>query len=148
MILEHCRLRTLFKLFAVFYGTCLTSFVSFLMYQSFLCPCNLLQFVSEEYHRGLLCLKYERKNKQYNKTNTYSLYISKHKPHKPLRYEMTGYDDMLASHYDHYVIDYVTFEAWMFNYTLFNLPEGKEFSTGTINCGISRPSRYFWVLYF
>ncbi|XP_029202306.2 KDEL-tailed cysteine endopeptidase CEP1-like [Acropora millepora] len=91
-------------------------------------PTNLsdFKFVSEEYHRGLLCLKYERKNKQYNKTNTYSLYISKHKPHKPLRYEMTGYDDMLASHYDHYVIDYVTFEPWMFNYTLFNLPEGSK----------------------
>ncbi|XP_068738415.1 cathepsin S-like [Montipora capricornis] len=91
-------------------------------------PTNLseFKFVSEEFHRGLPCLKYERKNKQYNKTNAYIFYISKHKPHKPLRYEMIGYDDMLTSHYDRYVIDYVTFEPWNFNKTLFSLPKNSK----------------------
>ena len=83
------------------------------------------QFVSEEMHRGMPCLKYERKIKKFNKTNTYSFYISKIKPHRPLRYEMVGYDDMLTSHYDRYILDYVTFEPWKFNRSLFNLPKSR-----------------------
>lgn len=83
------------------------------------------QFVSEEMHRGMPCLKYERKIKQFNKSNTYSFYISKIKPHRPLRYEMVGYDDMLTSHYDRYILDYVTFEPWKFNRSLFNLPKSR-----------------------
>ena len=83
------------------------------------------QFVSEEMHRGMPCLKYERKIKKFNKSNTYSFYISKIKPHRPLRYEMVGYDDMLTSHYDRYILDYVTFEPWKFNRSLFNLPKSR-----------------------
>ena len=83
------------------------------------------QFVSEEMHRGMPCLKYERKIKKFNKSNTYSFYISKTKPHRPLRYEMVGYDDMLTSHYDRYILDYVTFEPWKFNRSLFNLPKSR-----------------------
>lgn len=83
------------------------------------------QFVSEEMHRGMPCLKYERKNRRYNKTNTYSFFISKTKPHRPLRYEMMGYDDMLTSHYDHYVLDYISFEPWKFNRSVFGLPKSK-----------------------
>ena len=71
------------------------------------------------------CLKYERKIKKFNKSNTYSFYISKTKPHRPLRYEMVGYDDMLTSHYDRYILDYVTFEPWKFNRSLFNLPKSR-----------------------
>lgn len=85
----------------------------------------LFQFVSEEMHRGMPCLKYERINRRYNRTNTYSFFISKTKPHKPLRYEMMGYDDMLTSHYDHYVLDYISFEPWQFNRSLFGLPKSK-----------------------
>ncbi|KAJ7387714.1 hypothetical protein OS493_001056 [Desmophyllum pertusum] len=77
-------------------------------------------------HRGMPCLKYERKNKCYNKSNTYSFFISKNKPHRPLRYEMMGYDDMLTSHYDHYVLDYISFEPWTFNRSLFGLPKNSS----------------------
>ena len=76
-------------------------------------------------HRGMPCLKYERKIRKFNKSNTYSFYISKTKPHRPLRYEMVGYDDMLTSHYDRYILDYVTFEPWKFNRSLFNLPKSR-----------------------
>ena len=85
------------------------------------------QFVSEEVHRGVPCLKYVRRNRQYNKTNTYSFFITKDRPHKPLRYEMHGYDDLMTSHYDHYILDYNTFEPWKFNFSLFELPKSKSF---------------------
>lgn len=88
-------------------------------------PTNLseFKFVSEEMHRGMPCLKYERINRRYNRTNSYNFFISKTRPHKPLRYEMMGYDDMLTSHYDHYVLDYISFEPWQFNRSLFGLPK-------------------------
>ena len=85
----------------------------------------LFQFVSEETHRGMPCFKYERKYKRYNKSNVYSFYVTKNTPHRPLRYEMVGYDDMLTSHYDHYVLDYISFEPWSFNRSLLSLPESK-----------------------
>ncbi|KAK3743725.1 hypothetical protein QZH41_012399 [Actinostola sp. cb2023] len=87
-------------------------------------PTNLAQFTLTEIeaHRGQLCYKFERRNTQFNKTNTYILYATVHAPHRPLRYEMIGYDDMMTSHYDHYIIDYTTFEPWKLNTTIFNVP--------------------------
>ena len=73
------------------------------------------------------CQKYVRKIVEYNKTNTYTLYISKISPHVPLRYEMVGYDDLLTSHYDHYILDYITFTPWTFNFSVFRIPAGKRF---------------------
>lgn len=91
-------------------------------------PTNLseFKFVSEETHRGMPCFKYERKYKRYNKSNVYSFYVTKNTPHRPLRYEMVGYDDMLTSHYDHYVLDYISFEPWSFNRSLLSLPKNSS----------------------
>ena len=85
----------------------------------------ILQLVGEEIHRGLSCLKFVRKFTKLNKTNEYTFYITKSKPHRPLRYEMIGYDDLLTSHYDHYILDYITFEPWKFNMSLFSFPQSK-----------------------
>jgi hypothetical protein len=37
---------------------------------------------------------------------------------------MKGYDSLLATHYDYYVLDYISFEEWKPNQTLFELPTG------------------------
>ncbi|XP_048583026.1 pro-cathepsin H isoform X2 [Nematostella vectensis] len=88
-------------------------------------PTNLTEFkmVAIETHRGHPSFRFQRKFSELNKTNTYILWITTHKPHRPLRFEMIGYDDMLTSHYDHYLIDYVTFDEWTLNSTVFQLPE-------------------------
>lgn len=61
---------------------------------------------------------------EYNKTNTYTLYITDKEPHIPVKYEMLGYDDLLTSHYDHYILDYITFKPWNFNFSIFKIPAG------------------------
>lgn len=38
---------------------------------------------------------------------------------------MMGYDTLLSSYYDHYVLDYEMFEPWNFNYTTLQIPTGK-----------------------
>ena len=54
--------------------------------------------------------------------NHQTVWITKAKPHRPIRYEMIGYDMMLGSYYDHYVINYITFEKWDGKDEIFNLP--------------------------
>ncbi|PFX31489.1 Counting factor associated protein D [Stylophora pistillata] len=71
---------------------------------------------------GAECAKWEHSFTIYDKVNTYTLYTTKTRPLKPLRYEMMGYDTLLASYYDHYILDYHEFEAWKFNYSVFDIP--------------------------
>lgn len=73
---------------------------------------------------GAECAKWEHSFTIYDKVNTYTLYTTKTRPLKPLRYEMMGYDTLLASYYDHYILDYHEFEAWKFNYSVFDIPTG------------------------
>ena len=37
---------------------------------------------------------------------------------------MMGYDTLLSSYYDHYILDYHEFEAWKFNYNVLDIPTG------------------------
>ena len=60
-----------------------------------------------------------------SKNNTYTLHVTQTKPYRPLRYEMIGYDHIMKSHYDHYIIEYHSFEPWQFDFQIFQLPEGK-----------------------
>ena len=83
-----------------------------------------LQLQAVEYFKGQPCRKYVRKIVEYNKTNTYTLYVSDKEPHIPVRYEMLGYDDLLTSHYDHYTLDYITFKPWSFDFSVFKIPAG------------------------
>jgi hypothetical protein len=82
------------------------------------------QYVGDVMLRGHKSAKWRHKFKVYNKVNTYILYTTKSKPVKPLRYEMMGYDTLLSSYYDHYVLDYEMFERWHFNYTKLQIPTG------------------------
>ncbi|XP_067032987.1 uncharacterized protein [Acropora muricata] len=71
---------------------------------------------------GTDCVKWEHSFTIYDKVNTYTLYTTKKRPLKPLRYEMMGYDTLLSSYYDHYILDYHEFEAWKFSYDVFDIP--------------------------
>ncbi|XP_068747154.1 counting factor associated protein D-like [Montipora capricornis] len=71
---------------------------------------------------GFQCAKWEHSFTVYDKVNTYTLYTTKTRPPKPVRYEMMGYDTLLSSYYDHYILDYNEFEAWKFNYSIFDVP--------------------------
>ena len=56
--------------------------------------------------------------------NYQSVWITKSKPYRPIRYEMFGFDMMLGSYYDNYVINYVSFDEWTPDSTTFDLPKG------------------------
>lgn len=86
---------------------------------------SILQFVGEEIRSGMPTLKYVRTTTTFKKKNTYTLYITKEKPHRPLRYVMHGRDTLLHSSYDHYVIDYLTFHPWKFDFEVMKIPKGK-----------------------
>ena len=82
------------------------------------------QFVGKARFNGVPTFKFKYEKRFVDKNNTYSLHISQSKPHKPIRYEMIGYDHLLRSHYDHYIIDYFSFEEWKFNYEILQIPKG------------------------
>ncbi|XP_012559591.2 uncharacterized protein LOC100198320 isoform X1 [Hydra vulgaris] len=88
-------------------------------------PLNVKKFkyVGEEQFNGVPAFKFFYQKKFISKNNTYVLHVSKAKPHVPLRYEMIGYDHLLRSHYDHYIIDYLSFKPWKFDYTVLQIPK-------------------------
>ena len=72
------------------------------------------------------CLKFVRVLNAFKKKNTYTLYVTRDKPHKPVRFVMHGYDVLLHSFYDHYVLDYLTFHSWQFDAKTMEIPEGES----------------------
>ncbi|XP_028394716.1 uncharacterized protein LOC114518884 [Dendronephthya gigantea] len=90
--------------------------------QSILPTSHYFKYVGDMALRGHNAAKWQHKFKVYSKVNTYILYTTKTKPVKPLRYEMMGYDTLLSSYYDHYVLDYEMIEPWDFNYTTLQIP--------------------------
>ena len=70
--------------------------------------------------------KLRRTASVYKKDNTYILYVTKEEPHKPVRYVMHGYDTLLHSFYDHYIVDYLSFHEWDFDFNVMKIPNGKR----------------------
>ncbi|XP_058968750.2 counting factor associated protein D [Pocillopora verrucosa] len=89
-------------------------------------PKNLKKFkyVGEEIHSGMPVYKLQRTATVYKKNNTYTLYVTKEKPYRPVRYVMHGYDTLLHSFYDHYVVDYLSFHKWDFDFNIMKIPKG------------------------
>ena len=56
------------------------------------------------------------------KINSYTLYTSRDQLSVPLEYDMMGYDTLLASYYDKYVLSYTKFEPWKYDFTVFEIP--------------------------
>ncbi|XP_037549264.1 digestive cysteine proteinase 1 [Nematolebias whitei] len=89
------------------------------------------QFLRMESYGGSLCEVWQNVTTVGNKKNTYTLWVTN--PEKdgktavPLHYEMMGYNTLLMSHYDKYLVDYKEFSTHL-DPIVFSLPEG-------ITCG-------------
>lgn len=75
---------------------------------------------------GRLCTKWTFKHKIYEKNNRYAFYATKTDPPKPVRFEMNGYDTLLVSYYDRYIVDYHSFHEWSYDREKFELPHLKN----------------------
>ena len=84
-----------------------------------------------EYFGGSLCELWQNVTTVGHKKNTYTLWVthseqganSKEDPVTPLHYEMMGYNTLLGSHYDKYLVDYKEFSPHV-DPKAFSLPEG------------------------
>lgn len=89
------------------------------------------QFLRMEYYGGSLCEVWQNVTTIGNKKNTYTLWVThsekgadgKAEPATPLHYEMMGYNTLLGSHYDKYLVDYKEFSTHV-DPKVFSLPEG------------------------
>ena len=61
---------------------------------------------------GIKCTKWSYNITVFDRNNSYVFYATKTSPPKPVYFEMNGYDTLLVSYYDKYVIRYHSFEEW------------------------------------
>ncbi|KAJ3609791.1 hypothetical protein NHX12_024301 [Muraenolepis orangiensis] len=85
------------------------------------------QLLRVEYYLGVLCEVWQNVTTVGYKKNTYTLWVSRleagQDPPTPIHYEMMGYDTLLGSHYDKYLVDYQDFTTHV-DPKVFSLPEG------------------------
>ncbi|KAL4629415.1 digestive cysteine proteinase 1-like [Arapaima gigas] len=85
------------------------------------------QFIRKEYFAGRLCEVWQNVTVEGHKKNTYTLWVTRpgggDTPDTPWHYEMMGYNTLLGSHYDKYVVEYRAFEPQL-DPSVFVLPEG------------------------
>jgi hypothetical protein len=71
-------------------------------------------------------MKWRFEHNMMGRNNVYTFWVEKRHPPVPVRYEMVGYDTLLTSYYDKYVIDYASFEKWEYEKAIFDIPESKN----------------------
>lgn len=86
------------------------------------------QFLRMEYFGGSLCEVWQNVTTVGQKKNTYTLWVAHSEEGAggtatPLHYEMMGYNTLLGSHYDKYLVDYKEFSTAV-DPKSFSLPEG------------------------
>ncbi|TNM93292.1 hypothetical protein fugu_018694 [Takifugu bimaculatus] len=89
------------------------------------------QFLRVEYYSGSLCEVWQNVTNVGYKKNTYTLWVTRaeraangtESPVLPVHYEMMGYNTLLGSHYDKYLVDYKDFSTHV-DPKIFTLPEG------------------------
>lgn len=80
-------------------------------------------YAGEEVYMGTPVTKWEYRYLVFDMLNTHTLLVSKIGPVHPVRYEMKGYDSLMASYYDSYVLEYISFEEWKPDLDKFELPK-------------------------
>ena len=58
---------------------------------------------------GRQCQRWEDVVVRGSRKNTYTLWVTDDERQAPVRYEMMGYDSLLGSHFDHYIVRYAEF---------------------------------------
>lgn len=88
------------------------------------------QFLRMEFHGDSLCEVWQNVTTVGYKKNTYTLWVThaedgygNKEVATPLHYEMMGYNTLLGSHYDKYLVDYIEFGVQV-DPKVFSLPEG------------------------
>lgn len=84
-----------------------------------------------EYYSGSLCEVWQNVTTVGHKKNTYTLWLTRSErtanladsSFSPVHYEMMGYNTLLGSHYDKYLVDYKDFSTYV-DPKSFTLPEG------------------------
>ena len=74
----------------------------------------------------------------YGKNDTYIFYATDELNPRPVRFEMQGYDILLTSYYDHYIVDYNNFTAWKYDSEIFDIPQGATSTLLQLLCSISQ----------
>lgn len=105
-----------------------------------------LQFQGIEELNGVRCTKWVAEINMLNRTDTYTFHASDDADPKPIRFEMEGYDILLTSYYDHYIVDYKEFSQWEYDPSVFDIPEGKYFHTNFLfsvsSCNLARSTGF------
>ncbi|XP_048850332.1 digestive cysteine proteinase 1-like [Brienomyrus brachyistius] len=85
------------------------------------------QYLRKEYFNGKLCEVWQNVTMEGYKKNTYTLWVVRpyaaDAPAVPWHYEMMGYNTLLGSHYDKYLVDYREFSRSV-DFHAFSLPGG------------------------
>uniref|UniRef100_A0A672Z4K2 Digestive cysteine proteinase 1-like n=1 Tax=Sphaeramia orbicularis TaxID=375764 RepID=A0A672Z4K2_9TELE len=84
------------------------------------------QFLRVEQYAGFPCEVWQNVTMKGYKKNTYTLWVTRSESGAdatPLHYEMMGYNTLLGSHYDKYLVDYKEFSSHV-DPKVFLLPEG------------------------
>uniref|UniRef100_A0AAY4DXH4 Peptidase C1A papain C-terminal domain-containing protein n=1 Tax=Denticeps clupeoides TaxID=299321 RepID=A0AAY4DXH4_9TELE len=85
------------------------------------------QYVRTEYFEGVLCEVWQNVSEAEFKRNTYTLWVTRPEGGAsvaaPVHYEMIGYNTLLGSHYDKYLLDYSDFRTSVQDKD-FNRPDG------------------------
>lgn len=73
-----------------------------------------------------------------HKKNTYTLWVTRAEskrgaPVTPVHYEMKGYNTLLGSHYDKYIVEYKEFSPQV-DPKVFALPEGLRLAVALCKC--------------
>jgi len=76
------------------------------------------------FNKTIPCYKWKHTFKVLTKINNYALYTTRTQPSIPLQYDMMGYDTLLASYYDKYILQYEHFEVWNYDFQVFEIPSG------------------------
>ena len=88
---------------------------------------SILQYQGIVKLNGVRCTKWIATLEAFNRTDTYIFHATDEMNPKPLKFEMQGYDIVLTSYYDHYIIDYSYFTAWQYDHNVFSIPQGKTY---------------------
>lgn len=74
------------------------------------------------FNKTIPCYRWKHTFKVLTKINSYTLYTSRDHLSVPFQYDMMGYDTLLASYYDKYILLYNTFQPWEFDFSVFEIP--------------------------
>lgn len=98
------------------------------------------QFAGATELNGQKVNKWVNVTKVYSRSSTYTFYTTSSEPIVPVQYVMMGYDSLLGSHYDKYIVEYTFFDDHTpLKESDFAVPEGES------NPNVVKYSSFHWI---